>query len=121
MATVDSVEATAVIHIGKQRGLRFVFVMDWLWQRGRRHEGMQLMRQIIQVARDVDAVGVAALAMPGTAQRRSLRRLGFLVLPQRLFPEEITLEVLPVGAQAEAAQWFEPANWYLTFGDGNLL
>jgi hypothetical protein len=57
--------------------------------------------------------------MPGTRQRRVLRRLGFVPVPRAMLPKVITLNVRPRGA--DAAPWLAPSSWYLTWGDGFVL
>jgi hypothetical protein len=79
------------------------------------------MQEVIRLARNLGAHGVGALAMPGTLQRRLLRRLGFVGIPELLFPKTTTLNVCPKNQGSETALWFEPANWYLTWGDGFVL
>lgn len=113
--------ATIVVHHAVRAGLQIAFVMEWLWAHGRRGEGLGLMREALRVAREGGAVAAAALAMPGTPQRRLLHRLGFVGIPGILFPERVTLAVRPECEGGEAERWFRPASWYLTFGDGDVV
>ena len=66
-------------------------------------------------------LGVAALAMPRTLQRRLLRRLGFISVPEFLFPKTTTLNIRPEKEGGEPARWLVASNWYLTWGDGFML
>jgi GNAT superfamily N-acetyltransferase len=115
------VEATVVVRIALQSGLLLVFVMEWLWKRGRLGDGIDLMREVARLARSAGAHGVAALAMPGTTQRRLLYRLGFIGVPDTFIPTRTTLTVRHVDNRTDPPQWFKPSNWYLTFGDGTIL
>lgn len=98
------------------------------WSRPAFHEGhTDLFRHAddllpIAIARGERAHGVMALAMPGTPHRRRLRRLGFIGVPRALRPETVTLTVKPLETDPEKRTgWLEPSNWYLTFGDGELV
>jgi hypothetical protein len=115
------VEATVVVRIAQKFGLQLVFVMEWLWRRGRLRDGLHLMKETVRLAGDAGAHGVVALAMPGTVQRRLLRQLGFFGIPEALFSSGITLVVRVIAYPTGTQRWFEPSNWYLTFGDGVLL
>jgi hypothetical protein len=109
--------ATVVVRPAIESGLPLVFLMEWLWAAGHRREGIRLVREAVRFARAIGAVGVAALAMPGTEPRRLLRRLGFFGIPERLFNSRITLTVRP----ESEGDWLAPASWYLTFGDGDVV
>jgi hypothetical protein len=117
----EEVEATVVARIASHSGVRLVFVMDWLWKSERRREGLQLMRKTMQLARYTGASGVVTLAMPGTIKRRLLRRLGFIAIRKVFSPRTITLVVRPHTDEPDFPRWCSPQNWYLTFGDGDLL
>jgi predicted N-acetyltransferase YhbS len=112
--------ASAVVRVAPQFGLNLAFVMEWHWAAGRRRDGGALMREVGRAGRRAGAHGVAALAMPGTPQRRVLRRLGFIGIPETFFPTTIVLTARPEPEDNPNA-WFTPASWYLTFGDGDLL
>ena len=115
--------ASAIIRSAALGALRFVFVLEWHWRAGARGGARRLLRDAIAVARAAGAHGVAALAMPGTVQRRMLRGLGFIPLPSAMLPRTSVASVrLDAEDQhAAAASWIARSNWYLTCGDGFLL
>lgn len=108
--------AVLVLREAKWFGVRFLFVMEWLWKHDR--DADELMQEAIHLARSSGAAGVAALAMPGTTQRRRLRHSGFVGVPNIFLPRAITLMVRPIGGSTGDQPWLEGSNWYLTFGDG---
>ena len=116
-----SLQATVVIRTALLYGFRITFVMEWFWRSGARSDGLRLIQEVIRFARGLGCHGVGALAMPGTLQRRLLRRLGFVGIPESFFPKTTTLNVCPKNQGSETALWFERANWYLTWGDGFVL
>jgi hypothetical protein len=109
--------ASIVVRPALESGMPFLFIMEWLWARGHEREGIRLARAAIEFGRSIGAVGVAALAMPGTEPRRRLQRLGFIGIPERLFGSRITLTVRP----ESEGEWLDPSSWYLTFGDGDVV
>lgn len=117
----QTLRATAVVRTALLFGLRLAFVMEWFWRPEARQDALRLMQEVIRFARSAEADGVAALAMPGTLQRRLLQRLGFIVVPEFLFPRSIGLNVRPEMQGGETSRWFKCSNWYLTWGDGFLL
>jgi hypothetical protein len=110
--------ATAVIRSATLMGIRVVIVMEWFWAASARHEGIGLAREVIAYGRAIGADAVTALAMPGTLQRRLLRRLGFLGVPAAICPKTVTLMVRAADGDA---RFTEPGSWYLTWGDGFVL
>lgn len=118
----DTVESTIVLRPSLELGNPVLFVMEWFWRRGSHRAALRLMREAFRIARLARVYGLAALAMPGTMQRRLLWRLGFFHLPLALSPEPMTLTARPnTDIAGDAARWLKPSNWYLTFGDGMTL
>lgn len=108
-----------MVRVAVRRGIRVVSIMEWFWRR--QHQGRQIMREVVRFARSVGAPVIAAVAMPGTVHRRQLWRLGFVGVPHVFWRNVITLTVGPQGKSADRDRWFVPSNWYLTFGDGDIL
>jgi len=121
ISTGQILDATVVVRTASLFGLRLVFVMEWFWRPEARREGVRLLGEVIRFARSLEAHGVAALAMPRTLQRRLLRRLGFIGVPEFLFPKTTTLNIRPEKEGGEPARWLVASNWYLTWGDGFML
>lgn len=119
IATASGLEGTVIVRATQEAGLCPIAVMEWLWK----SEGAacKLMREVIQLARSARAHAAVALAMPGTAQRQRLRRLGFIGIPNMFLPESTTLMVRRLGPSPDEVLWLVPSNWYLTFGDGTLI
>jgi len=119
--TGQALAATVVIRFATLLGLRFVFVMEWLWQSGARREGLRLMREVVRFARSNGTHVVSALAMPGTLQRRLLQRVGFAGIPEFVHPWKATLTVGCGGGPGKVARWVDRSNWYYTWGDGFIF
>jgi GNAT superfamily N-acetyltransferase len=117
----DTLLTSVTIRVVDLYGLRLVFVMEWFWRSTARAEGGALMREVVRFARTAGAHGVTALAAPATVQRQMLRRLGFVSVPEWLFPKPVVLSVRQEAAGEEEVGWFDASNWYLTWGDGFVL
>lgn len=117
--TASGLEGTVIVRATQQAGLCVIAVMEWLWTS--EASAGKLMREVVQLARSARAHAVVALAMPGTAQRQRLHRLGFVGIPNMFLPEPTTLMVCRLGPSPDEALWLMPSNWYLTFGDGTLI
>jgi GNAT superfamily N-acetyltransferase len=117
----DGLAATVVIRAAELAGLRFVFLMEWHWRGGAVGAGRGLAQAAMSLARAIGADGVAAMANPGTPQRRALGQLGFVPVPQWLFPKTSLMSVRPERKDANAPGWIQGRNWYLTWGDGLIL
>lgn len=117
----DRLDACTVVRIASPFGFPLAFIMEWFWRSGQRDEGLRLLRETVRLARSAGAVGVAALAMPGTLSRRLLRRHGFLAVPDVLFPETALLSARPEEESGATARWLDPSHWYFTWGDGTVL
>jgi hypothetical protein len=114
-------DAMVVVRVAAPFGFRLVFLMEWLWRAGAHRQAHALLGDVLGLARAAGADGVAALAMPGTSQRRWLRRRGFVAIPAALLPGSLTLTVRPLAAAPSAARWREAASWHLTWGDGDVV
>lgn len=119
IVTTNGLEGTVIVRATQQASLCLMAVMEWLWNS--EASAGKLMREVIQLARLARAHAVVALAMPGTAQRQRLHRLGFIGIPTMFLPERTTLMVRRLGPSPDEALWLMPSNWYLTFGDGTLI
>ncbi len=113
--------ASVVVRSTDLRGIRMLLVMEWAWRAGARRDAVGALREAVRLGRAAGAHAVSALAMPGTAHRRMLRRLAFVGLPARLNPRRVTLNVAPAAGALETSPWYSPASWHLTWGDGFLL
>lgn len=113
--------ATAVVSIAAVGALRVLFLLEWHWRAGGRGDARCLARDAVALARAAGAHGVAALAMPGTAQRAMLWRLGFVPVPAALLPRTSIVSVRVDGHDQDVSPWTARANWYLTCGDGFIL
>lgn len=116
-----SLGSSVIVRRATLDGIPLLFVMEWLWAEGRESDGRDLIKEAIRLARVVEAHGVAVLSRPGTLQYRVLRRCGFVSVPPFLFNKSVHFMVGCREATGDRARWIEPANWYLTWGDGLIL
>jgi hypothetical protein len=113
--------ATLVVCVARQFGLKCLFIMEWFWLPEARQEALMLMREAMALGRSEGAHAAMTLAVPGSLQRRLLIRLGFLALPGFALPGTVVMVVRPETAYAKIGAWSAASNWYLTFGDGEIV
>ncbi len=113
--------ASAVARTTLIFGCPEALLMESSWKPGARGLAIDLLRDAVRSARRARLDGVAALATPSTSHRRMLLRLGFVPVPAWCTPRRVTFNVGPELEDEDAAQWYEPSNWQLSFGDGFLL
>jgi hypothetical protein len=58
---------------------------------------------------------------PGTVAYRALRAAGFFMVPHRFFPQEIHFGVRALAPGTDPRVLHEPSNWYITWGDSDIL
>jgi hypothetical protein len=113
--------ATAIVRVIETAGLRLVLLMEWHWRRDHADAARALARDVLALARRLDAHGVAAMGTRGSPQRRILTRLGFIALPARAFPQHAWPGVHARPPHATDERWTNGDNWYFTWGDGLTL
>ena len=121
VASGKKLAATVVLRLARRFGLDLAFVMEWSGPPEWHGPTIDALRHAIALGRDAGVHGVAALARRGSPERRMLRRLGFLGVPETLLPGTVCLTVRPAPELELDGRWHAPAGWYLTWGDGLLL
>jgi hypothetical protein len=58
---------------------------------------------------------------PGSAARAALRAGGFLPVPRRFMPQEIHFGARRLAEGADEALLRDPAAWYVTWGDSDVV
>jgi GNAT superfamily N-acetyltransferase len=67
----------------------------------------------------IDIVG--CLMLEHTPYARALRANGFIQVPARLFPQEVNCSVRPQSGDIPADFIIDPRNWYITWGDHDMV
>jgi hypothetical protein len=111
-----------VVTLVEQRfSMRSGFVMDMLFEESRPDVGRALLGVAERALAADGAQLLAALMYPGTAARRALGAAGFLAVPHRLMPQEIHFGVRALAASAPRDVLADPRNWYITWGDTDVV
>lgn len=101
--------------------MRSGFVMDLLFEGRRRDVGDALVGEAERVMREAGAQLLTALMYPGSAARAALRAGGFLPVPRRFMPQEIHFGARRLAEGADEALLRDPAAWYVTWGDSDVV
>jgi len=64
---------------------------------------------------------ISSMAMPSSVYRKVFRKLFFIALPQKIFPQELNFGGRPLNNQISNEFFFNPASWYISWGDTDLL
>jgi hypothetical protein len=103
------------------RGVRALFVVDFLVVPGEEPAGRALLRAIEDCARR-DGIEILSALLPGEgAGRRALRSAGYLRVPEPLHPQTIRLSARGFGRFAGFAELIEPSAWLLSWADTDVV
>lgn len=112
--------AYAVVRCMEQFGLRGGMIEDWIGQPGR-DDALQAVLAAAMEHFASEHVDLAACLMYGDKRgRRLLKRNGFLVAPKRSF-KEWYFGVRVNNESVEPTIVNAPGNWYVTFGDTDIV
>ncbi len=111
--------AFAVLGLRLQRGLRAGFVMDCAALDGA--GWASLRRAIKKTASELDCDVLCALGFAGSAHRRELVRGGYIPIPARANPEDITFSIRSTADNEPSPQLMCTSDWVLTWGDADLM
>ncbi len=111
-----------VVTLIEQRfSMRSGFVMDLLFEESRPEVGVALVSVAERALAAEGAQLATALMYPGTEARRVLRAAGFFTVPALLLPQEIHFGVRRLAADTAEALLGDPSNWYITWGDTDVV
>jgi hypothetical protein len=103
------------------RGLRALFLVDWLTAPGEVAAGRELVQEIENQARP-DGVELISALLPGSgASREALRGAGFYRVPERLHPQMIRFSVRGLGRFSACQDLTNGSAWHLSWADTDVV
>ena len=103
------------------RGLRALFLVDWLCAPGEVAAGRDLLAALENCARR-DGVELISALLPGSgAARQSLLGAGFFSVPERLHPQVIRFSVRPFGRYRHCEALTSASAWHLSWADTDVV
>ena len=111
----------AVVRCIVMRGIRAQFVVDFLLAPEERRAGGALLAAVEVSARAQGAHILSAL-LPGHGHGRdALKRAGYFRVPEALHPQLIRFSVRGLGHYAGNAELANPASWFLSWADTDVV
>jgi hypothetical protein len=101
--------------------LRGGFLMDLLCEESRPDVARALVSRAEVAMAGSGAQVLSALMYPGGVGHRALRGAAFFPVPRRVFPQEIHFGVRALAPGTNADVLREPSNWYITWGDSDIV
>jgi hypothetical protein len=103
------------------RGLRALFLVDWLTAPGEVAAGRELVQEIENQVRP-DGVELISALLPGSgASREALRSAGFYRVPERLHPQVIRFSVRGLGRFSACQDLTNGSAWHLSWADTDVV
>jgi len=112
---------TLVTRVESRFGLQTGFILDLLCEESAPKVVAALVGLAERTMTVEGAQVISCLMYPGTRVYRALRTAGYLSVPRRFFPQEIHFGYRPLAPTADAGLLSEPSNWYLTWGDSDVV
>jgi hypothetical protein len=105
----------------QMKGIRALFLVDFVLADGEGATGRVLLRALARRAREEGAQILSAL-LPGSGPaRRALRKAGFFRVPERFHPQLIRFSVLGLGQYAGHLTLMDPSSWSLSWADTDVV
>jgi len=105
----------------EMRGIRALFLVDFVLADGEDGAGMVLLRALTRVARE-EGVEILSALLPGSGPaRRVLRKTGFRRVPEALHPQLIRFSVRGLGRYAGHPNLVDPGCWSLSWADTDVV
>ncbi|MFC2002742.1 GNAT family N-acetyltransferase [Chloroflexota bacterium] len=110
-----------VVKCAEQVDFMIGFIMDMLSTPEEPEAGKELISAAVDhfAARQIDMAG--CLMLPGAAYSRNLKGMGFVKAPKSLLPQEMYLDVNNLVPQYQKASFVNPKNWFVTWGDHDVV
>jgi hypothetical protein len=105
----------------KLRGVRALFLMDFVLADGEDRAGLLLLRALARLAREEGTEVMSALLPGSGAARGALRKMGFRRVPERLHPQLIRFSVRGLGRYAGLPALVDPGSWSLSWADTDVV
>jgi GNAT superfamily N-acetyltransferase len=102
-------------------GLRLGFVVDVLTLTGEPALDAGLIGEAVRHFEGAGVDVIGCLMLEHTPYARALRANGFIRVPARLFPQELNCSVRPQSDDIPADFITDPGNWYITWGDHDVV
>lgn len=103
------------------KGIRALFLVDFVLADGEDGAGRVLLRVPTRLAREEGAEILSAL-LPGSGPaRRALRKAGFCRVPERFHPQLIRFSVRGLGPYSGHPTLMDPSSWSLSWADTDLV
>jgi N-acetylglutamate synthase-like GNAT family acetyltransferase len=110
-----------VIYVAEKLGLKTVYVMECS-ATGDNHETYSaILDKLDDIARERKADSISMLLMPSHPQYKFFRKGGFIRVPKKVLPQKIYFAAKVLSDQVDVAYVKNPNNWYLSWGDSDVV
>ena len=97
------------------------FVLDILCEESRPDVAAALMSLAETSMAAEGAQIVTAIMYPASIVRRAIEEAGFVTVPRRFSPKEIHFGACALAEATDRAMCYDPKNWYITWGDSDVV
>jgi len=81
----------------------------------------KLLNAVINMCIENNDALISAMVMPASVYRKAFNKFFFIPLPKRLFPQEINFGGRLLNNKISKELFYNPASWYISWGDTDLL
>jgi GNAT superfamily N-acetyltransferase/ribosomal protein S18 acetylase RimI-like enzyme len=117
----QEVAGYVVLKCEEKFGLRIGFIVDILVRPGARDVSTGLVSEAVKYFQENQMDLVSCLVLEHTVQAESLKRNGFVVVPQGFFPQELYLGVRSHTDEYAEEFIMNSENWFITWADHDTI
>ena len=111
----------SVLGVKRTFDAQILYILDCLVLNDRRDVARALLEKIESTARSLNTDAIAVLLVRGHPLRREFIRNGYLKVPNRFFPQDVFYAARANNATVETSQLKNPAGWYISWGDEDVV
>ncbi len=107
--------------IERKLGMRMMYVMELVVGGDDAGVTAGLCRHLQGLARAESVDGISLLVLPGDPNASLFARVGFIRIPRKLFPQDIYFGAMTNGSDVDLEVLRRDTNWYLSWGDLDVV
>lgn len=113
--------AYAVYCVDRKLGLRMMYVMELVVENNDAVVTQALCQHLNDLARGHAVDAISQLVLPGDPGRGIFGRCGYIRVPRKLFPQDIYFGAMANGVGIDRGFLGQDANWYISWGDLDVV
>lgn len=111
----------AITNVADKFGIRIIYVMEFAAIEDSKEIYKSLIKTLHKMAERIKADAISLLILPNNPNYAFLLKYGFLPIPKRIFPQDIYFGACIISDDVEKDYVQDSRNWYISWGDLDVV